>query len=55
MSVKVQTTFKLEDFPFDLALDVLSEQEKLRYVEEKGRKQQQSTAGTSAIEVQVLV
>ena len=55
MSVKVQTTFKLEDFPFDLALEVLSEQEKHIYVEEKSRKQQQSSAGTSADEVQVLV
>ena len=36
----------MEDFPFDLALEVLRAQED-RYVEEKSRKQQQSTGGAS--------
>ena len=36
--VDVQTSFTVEDFPFDLALEVLRAQEKDRYVEEKGRK-----------------
>ena len=36
--VAVQTDLTGEDFPFDLALEVLRAQEKDRYVEEKGRK-----------------
>ena len=44
--VDVQTSFTVEDFPFDLALEVLRAQED-RYVEEKSRKQQQSTGGAS--------
>ena len=53
--MRVETTFKLEDFPFDLALEVLSEQEKHVSLEEKSRNPQQSTAGTTADEVPVLV
>ena len=48
MRVNVQTTFELADFPFDLGLEVISAQEKERYAAEKSRKEQRSTAGTSA-------
>ena len=47
MRVKVQT-FELADFLFDLALEVLSAQEKERYAAEQSRRQQRSTASTSA-------